>query len=89
MMPDNFEKLSQQLLDVGINEAKTLIGLIAQVGALLWLLSQHRVQFVTQSISNSMLHEEHRLVGEPTRGQANLKSQQESVHVFLGGSLQL
>jgi hypothetical protein len=32
LTPDNFDRLSQQLLDVGINEAKTLIGLIAQVG---------------------------------------------------------
>lgn len=31
LTPDNFERLSQQLLDVGITEAKTLIGLIAQV----------------------------------------------------------
>jgi translation initiation factor 4G len=33
LTPDNFERLSQQLLDVGITEAKTLIGLIAQVRA--------------------------------------------------------
>lgn len=31
LTPDNFDRLSQQLLDVGITEAKTLIGLIAQV----------------------------------------------------------
>jgi hypothetical protein len=34
LTPDNFERLSQQLLDVGITEAKTLIGLIAQVGCI-------------------------------------------------------
>lgn len=32
LTPDNFDRLSQQLLDVGITEARTLIGLIAQVG---------------------------------------------------------
>jgi translation initiation factor 4G len=30
--PDNFERLAQQLLDVGITQAKTLVGLIGQVG---------------------------------------------------------
>jgi hypothetical protein len=45
LTPDNFEKLSQQLLDVGINEAKTLIGLIAQVGGLLWLLQLQCAQY--------------------------------------------
>jgi translation initiation factor 4G len=33
LTPDNFERLTQQLLDVGITEAKTLVGLIGQVGA--------------------------------------------------------
>jgi len=32
LTPDNFERLTQQLLDVGITEAKTLVGLIGQVG---------------------------------------------------------
>jgi len=31
LTPDNFERLTQQLLDVGITEAKTLVGLIRQV----------------------------------------------------------
>lgn len=36
LTPDNFERLSQQLLDVGITEAKTLVGLIAQVHWAYW-----------------------------------------------------
>lgn len=40
LTPDNFERLSQQLLDVGITEAKTLIGLIAQVSSSLWYTSR-------------------------------------------------
>ncbi|KAI8471249.1 MAG: MIF4G domain-containing protein [Monoraphidium minutum] len=31
LTPDNFERLTQQLLDVGITQAKTLVGLIGQI----------------------------------------------------------